>query len=450
MSKIITGVSTDKEFLDAINSKGASLTEKATPFSLAEAIDATGGNVSFLTPNEEIIEAVNSEVAPVGTEIILAYGTYEDSGLAYTRLVNENVTFPEEYWTLNTGDNTYDLNDPTIINATIDGNATDYVGVKPVDGFGNILLVDIPDGLSGIVAKYGPALKDCPFTINVPEGLFMFDGEPSAPVELDVKYGTPTPPNFIEDEVPTPEIFTLTVDFNGGTYKTDSEAEPVQTLDIEYEGTTTIDLDDLKQSMEDHVDGPDSKVLAGFNTTSSATTTISSITLSGDTTIYAVYEEAGPAIEPWQYNTESANIVIDTTQTVDRTSEDFVNGIPALGDTGRTLDIYNAHTNTKVGTYELNIDTENNLQVMLNIADQGAELSVGQITQLNLDGTLYTGEDTISFSGSYGDGIDEPTSITEAREFITMSFPITIKSTTADEVAAAKLGALFLKYFIDE
>ena len=448
MSKIITGVSTDKEFLDAINSKGASLTEKATPFSLAEAIDATGGNVSFLTPNEEIIEAVNSEVAPENP-VILAYGTYSDSGVAYTRLVNENVTFPEEYWTLNAGDNTYDLKDPTIVNATIDGNVVDYVGIKDVDGYGNILLVDTPSGLSGIVAKYGPTLKDCPFTINVPEGLFMFDGEPSSPVELDVKYGTPTPPSFIEDEVPTPTTVTLTVDFNGGTYREQSDSEPVQSIDLEYEDGETVDLDALAASF-DYVDGPDSRTFLGLNTTSSATTTISSITLSGDTTVYAVYEAAGPAVEQWQYNTESANIVVDTTQTIDRTSEDFVNGIPALGEAGRTLDIYNAHTNTKVGEYALNIDTEDSLRIELSIIDHGAELSVGQITQLNLDGTLYSGEDTIMFSGSYGDGIDEPTYFTEEREFVIMSFPITIKSTTADEVAAAKLGALFLKYFINE
>ena len=445
MSKIITGVSTDKEFLDAINSKGASLTEKATPFSLAEAIDATGGNVSFLTPNEEIIEAVNSEVAPVGTEIILAYGTYEDSGMAYTRLVNENVTFPEEYWTLNTGDNTYDLNDPTIVNATIDGNVVDYVGIKPVDGFGNVLLVDTPDGLSGIVAKYGPDLKDCPFTINVPEGLFMFDGEPSAPVELDVKYGTPTPPNFIEDEVPTPEIFTLTVDFNGGTYKTDSEAEPVQTLDIEYEGTTTIDLSDLKQSMEDDVDGPDSKVLAGFNTTSGATTTISSITLSGDTTIYAVYEEAGPAIEPWQYNTESANIVIDTTQTIDKTSEDYINGVAVLGEHGKTLDVYNASMNAKVGTYSVSLDTADNVNFSFNVA---ADSSEGFITRLEFGGRLDVGEDTINLSGSYGDGYSIDVDFYTGRVSVDMMFPITIKSTTADEIAAAKLAALLLKYTV--
>ena len=44
---IVTGVSTDKEFLDAINAKGASLTNHSTPSKLVEAINKTGGMIDF-------------------------------------------------------------------------------------------------------------------------------------------------------------------------------------------------------------------------------------------------------------------------------------------------------------------------------------------------------------------------------------------------------------------
>ena len=60
--EIITGVSTAKEFVDAINDKGASLTNESTPEGLLEAINATGGNVTFNSTNGEIIESVNTPV----------------------------------------------------------------------------------------------------------------------------------------------------------------------------------------------------------------------------------------------------------------------------------------------------------------------------------------------------------------------------------------------------
>lgn len=69
MGKLVTGVSTDLEFLGAINDKGAELTANATPKSLAEAIDATGGNVSYDSTNEEVIEAINSDVEAINSEV---------------------------------------------------------------------------------------------------------------------------------------------------------------------------------------------------------------------------------------------------------------------------------------------------------------------------------------------------------------------------------------------
>lgn len=64
MSTIITGVSTDTEFLGAINDKGASLTANATPEALASALDSTGQNVSYDSTNEWIVEQINTPVAP--------------------------------------------------------------------------------------------------------------------------------------------------------------------------------------------------------------------------------------------------------------------------------------------------------------------------------------------------------------------------------------------------
>ena len=61
---LITGVSTADEFLEAINDKGASLTNESTAYDLATAIDATGGNVSWQSPNEVVVAAVNAEVPP--------------------------------------------------------------------------------------------------------------------------------------------------------------------------------------------------------------------------------------------------------------------------------------------------------------------------------------------------------------------------------------------------
>lgn len=62
MGKLVTGVSTDLEFLGAINDKGAELTANATPEALADALDSTGENVSYNSTNEHIIAQINAEV----------------------------------------------------------------------------------------------------------------------------------------------------------------------------------------------------------------------------------------------------------------------------------------------------------------------------------------------------------------------------------------------------
>lgn len=62
MGKLITGVSTDAEFLKAIKDKGAEITADATPKALADAINSVGGTIDFNSDNADVLYAVNSEI----------------------------------------------------------------------------------------------------------------------------------------------------------------------------------------------------------------------------------------------------------------------------------------------------------------------------------------------------------------------------------------------------
>lgn len=75
MGKLITGVSTDAEFLKAIKDKGAEITANATPKALADAINSVGGTIDFNSDNADVLYAVNSEI-----EAKQEYETPENNG----------------------------------------------------------------------------------------------------------------------------------------------------------------------------------------------------------------------------------------------------------------------------------------------------------------------------------------------------------------------------------
>lgn len=62
MEKLITGVSTDAEFLKAIKDKGVEITANATPKALVDDINSVGGTIDFNSDNADILYAVNSEI----------------------------------------------------------------------------------------------------------------------------------------------------------------------------------------------------------------------------------------------------------------------------------------------------------------------------------------------------------------------------------------------------
>lgn len=62
MEKLITGVSTDAEFLKAIKDKGAEITANATPKALVDDINSVGGTIDFNSDNADVLYAVNSEI----------------------------------------------------------------------------------------------------------------------------------------------------------------------------------------------------------------------------------------------------------------------------------------------------------------------------------------------------------------------------------------------------
>lgn len=62
MEKLITGVSTDAEFLKAIKDKGAEITANATPKALVDAINSVGGTIDFNSDNADVLYAVNYEI----------------------------------------------------------------------------------------------------------------------------------------------------------------------------------------------------------------------------------------------------------------------------------------------------------------------------------------------------------------------------------------------------
>lgn len=62
MEKLITGVSTDAEFLKAIKDKGAEITANATPKALVDDINSVGGTIDFNSDNADVLYAVNYEI----------------------------------------------------------------------------------------------------------------------------------------------------------------------------------------------------------------------------------------------------------------------------------------------------------------------------------------------------------------------------------------------------
>ena len=99
MSKLIMGQSTSDEFLNAINEKGASLTEKSTADELASALDSTGANVSFLSPSEYILKQIN-ETSP-GPEPVISIipwsaSTVSDKMVFYKDVVGD-ILNPDNY-----------------------------------------------------------------------------------------------------------------------------------------------------------------------------------------------------------------------------------------------------------------------------------------------------------------------------------------------------------------
>ena len=60
--EVITGYTTEENFVKAINDKGANITNTSTPEELKDAINTTGGDITFKSTNEAVIESVNSEI----------------------------------------------------------------------------------------------------------------------------------------------------------------------------------------------------------------------------------------------------------------------------------------------------------------------------------------------------------------------------------------------------
>lgn len=91
-NKIITGFTTDEGFRRIINEKGGSLNIDSVPEKLVTSLEALGGEASFNSTNETVLEIVNSEEPPVeydvdfnelAGETSVANGTLEDLGAFY-------------------------------------------------------------------------------------------------------------------------------------------------------------------------------------------------------------------------------------------------------------------------------------------------------------------------------------------------------------------------------
>lgn len=190
---LITGVSTDTEFLEAINDKGASLTNESTAYDLATAIDATGGNVSWLSPNEVVVEAINGEVPPTQTFDVI-FRTFDYSGISALGLGNENIEFNEEYWE-STEPGVYTLKDIKNATITLDGIAAEELTYVADPG---AFLFD-QTVLQTLFAKYGLTLEGCPITINTIGGLIKIGDSLSNPVDLSEVFLTEHLPQWVVD-----------------------------------------------------------------------------------------------------------------------------------------------------------------------------------------------------------------------------------------------------------
>lgn len=92
--KIITGVSTGDEFVEAVNKKGTNITNESTPKTLLNALNSIGGDLTFKSTNEEVLKVVNAESSTTRTVQIIAnhttVGAYEP-----TAEVGSTYTLPE-------------------------------------------------------------------------------------------------------------------------------------------------------------------------------------------------------------------------------------------------------------------------------------------------------------------------------------------------------------------
>ena len=90
-NKIITGFSTDDDFIAAVNEKGASIAKDSTPEALLDALNSIGGELTFESTNESVIDVVNAESSTTRTINVVAthtvVGEYEQTaeiGSSYT------------------------------------------------------------------------------------------------------------------------------------------------------------------------------------------------------------------------------------------------------------------------------------------------------------------------------------------------------------------------------
>lgn len=95
MSKIVTGVTTSEGFINAVNAKGANISNIATPDALRDAINIAGGNITFESTNEEVIEEINEvPVPPQKFYLTINYngGTNTESGATFEEIKVEKGT----------------------------------------------------------------------------------------------------------------------------------------------------------------------------------------------------------------------------------------------------------------------------------------------------------------------------------------------------------------------
>lgn len=103
MGKLVTGVSTDLDFVKHVNEHGASLTIGSTPDKLLESLETDESlNITYNTDNETIVSSVNRDVEPT-YDYLLDLTTYDvtgpDEGITGRYEINNFVPEESDFYT---------------------------------------------------------------------------------------------------------------------------------------------------------------------------------------------------------------------------------------------------------------------------------------------------------------------------------------------------------------